>query len=207
MTQVIKNYFTEREGILAVEKSVNQLRCIWRETPNADVGIDGQIEYVDTDGNCTGHVVAVQVKSGASYIKRVTNGISFTPSERHAQYWEHFPLPVLIIIHDPDSGATYWGDVRKHLRSDQKKYKTITIPETQKLTIENRNALFESCGALGFLLLSEAEVAKILAQTEHPDAGFNLSFFDIFSNGLTDIGRKLFFSLDFCLDVAEAKDT
>ena len=37
------NYFTERQGVLEVEKIVNEMFCIWRETPSKDVGIDGQI--------------------------------------------------------------------------------------------------------------------------------------------------------------------
>lgn len=65
------NYFTEREGVIAVERIVNELRCIWRETINKDVGIDGQIEHVDERGNATGHLVAVQVKSGTSYADNV----------------------------------------------------------------------------------------------------------------------------------------
>lgn len=205
MTQIINNYFTEREGVMAVEVAVNQMRCIWRETPNADVGIDGQIEYVDPNGNCTGHVVAVQVKSGASYIKKVVGGISFTPTERHASYWERFPLPVLVVIHDPTTSISYWADARRHLRSDQRKTRTIVIPEAQTLGIEHKDALFESCGALGMPPMAELEIVKALLEQKTRNAGFDLSFFDIFSNGLTDIGRKLFFSLDFCMDVAEAK--
>jgi len=205
VTQIINNYFTEREGVMAVERAVNQMRCIWRETANADVGIDGQIEYVDNNGGCTGHVVAVQVKSGNSYLKRVAGGISFSPSERHASYWERFPLPVIVVIHDPFSGNSYWGDIRRHLRSDQNKTKIIIVPEEQKLDIGNRDALFESCGALGIPPLTELEVVKALIQQKSNNAAFDISFFDIFSNGLTDIGRKLFFSLDFCVDIAEIR--
>ncbi|MFM1701229.1 DUF4365 domain-containing protein [Aeromonas salmonicida] len=205
MTLIINNYFTEREGVMVVERVVNQMRCIWRETPSADVGIDGQIEYVDLNGNCTGHVVAVQVKSGASYIKKVEGGISFTPTERHASYWERFPLPVLVVIHDPATGNSYWADVRRHLRSDQNKNKTIVIPEGQVLNFANRDLLFESCGAFGIPPMTELEVVKNLIEQKNKNAIFHLSYFDIFSNGLTDIGRKLFFSLDFCMDIAEAK--
>lgn len=205
MTQIINNYFTVREGVMAVERVVNQMRCIWRETPSADVGIDGQIEYVDLNGNCTGHVVAVQVKSGASYVKKVAGGISFTPTDRHASYWERFPLPVLVVIHDPATGNSYWADVRRHLRSDQSKTRTIVIPEEQVLNIDNRDLLFESCGAFGMPPMAELDIVKALLEQKNGNAAFNLSFFDIFSNGLTDIGRKLFFSLDFCMDIAEAK--
>jgi hypothetical protein len=205
LTQVTQNYFTEREGVMAVERAVNDMKCIWRETQNADVGIDGQIEYVDTEGNCTGHVVAVQVKSGNSYIKRGEYGISFTPSERHARYWEKFPIPVLVVLHDPVSSQSYWIDLRRHLRSDQSKKRTVVIPEEQTLCMGCRDKVFESCGAFGVPVLPELEVLKTMIQQRNNSASFDISFFEIFSNGLTDIGRKLFFSLDFCLDIAEYK--
>ena len=62
-----RNYQQERNGILAFSMEVNKLGLIWRETPMVDVGIDGQIELVDDDGNATGRILAVQIKSGASY--------------------------------------------------------------------------------------------------------------------------------------------
>ena len=177
MTQIINNYFTEREGVMAVERAVNQMRCIWRETPNADVGIDGQIEYVDLNGNCTGHVVAVQVKSGASYVKKVAGGISFTPTDRHASYWERFPLPVLVVIHDPATGNSYWADVRRHLRSDQSKTRTIVIPEEQVLNVDNRGSLFESFGALGMPPMTELNIVKALLEQKNRYAAFDFFFF------------------------------
>lgn len=36
---------TERLGVNAVAEAVAKLGLIWRETPMANVGIDGQIEY------------------------------------------------------------------------------------------------------------------------------------------------------------------
>jgi hypothetical protein len=45
--------FTERAGVNAVASIVNDARCIWRETPLRDVGIDGQVEYVTPSGGAT----------------------------------------------------------------------------------------------------------------------------------------------------------
>src|SRR4051795_4557341 len=89
-------YFTERQGVLAFAEAMNRFGFVWRETANADVGIDGQVEHVDGDGNCTGHVIAVQVKSGASF---VTTGdadtIIYYPQQKHVHYWRSFPVPVV----------------------------------------------------------------------------------------------------------------
>lgn len=61
---------TERAGVNAVASMVNDARCIWRETPLRDVGIDGQVEYVTPSGAATGRLVLLQVKSGATYFRR-----------------------------------------------------------------------------------------------------------------------------------------
>ena len=58
--------FVEREGLIAVEAAVNAARCIWRETLQRDVGIDGQIEYRDADGYIMGRIISVQAMSGSS---------------------------------------------------------------------------------------------------------------------------------------------
>jgi Domain of unknown function (DUF4365) len=55
---------TERLGVNAVAEAIARLGLIWRETPMADVGIDGQIEYVNKEGYATGRMIAVQIKSG-----------------------------------------------------------------------------------------------------------------------------------------------
>lgn len=110
-----ETYFTERAGVLHVAEELDAMRLIWRETPNADVGIDGQIEFVDADGRTTGRLVAAQVKSGSSYVRRVDDQVVFTPSEKHATYWARFPIPVIVFIHDPDVGRTYWADARQQL--------------------------------------------------------------------------------------------
>ncbi len=64
----------ERIGVNQVALTVSELGQIWRETPMADVGIDGQIEYVDGQGNATGCLVAAQVKSGPSYLIEAAGG-------------------------------------------------------------------------------------------------------------------------------------
>ena len=56
----------ERLGVNAVAEAMAKIGQIWRETPMADVGIDGQIEYVSPEGFATGRMIAVQIKSGPS---------------------------------------------------------------------------------------------------------------------------------------------
>ncbi len=202
LPKVDNNYFTERKGVLEVERIVNDMFCIWRETSNKDVGIDGQIEYVDEDGNTTGNIISVQIKSGISFIKEKGNDIIFYPELKHKQYWENFPLPVIIIIYDPEHKIAYWNDVRRVLRSENKD-KAIKIPKKQIFNLSQKNEIFESCGALGLKLLSHENVLRELLNRKLIDNGFALSYFDLFVNGIIDIGRKLFFSIDLCREICE----
>lgn len=66
--KVPANYFQEQAGVLAVQAAALALRCVWRATPNADLGIDGQLELIAESGETTGKIVAVQIKSGKSYL-------------------------------------------------------------------------------------------------------------------------------------------
>ncbi|HBA6539673.1 TPA: DUF4365 domain-containing protein, partial [Escherichia coli] len=85
----------ERLGVNAVAEAIAKIGQIWRETPMADVGIDGQIEYVSPEGFATGRMIAVQIKSGPSFFQESQGDWVFYPEEKHRFYWERFPLPVL----------------------------------------------------------------------------------------------------------------
>ncbi|MBV9762230.1 MAG: DUF4365 domain-containing protein [Acidobacteriaceae bacterium] len=96
---------------------VTSYGMIWRENMIKDVGIDGQIEYVTAAGNATGRLVAVQVKSGSSYFRHDDGGHwTFYPDQKHLLYWERFPIPVILVLHDPATGQLAWTDVRQELR-------------------------------------------------------------------------------------------
>jgi hypothetical protein len=83
--------YQERIGINIVAETLARLNLVWRETPSTDVGIDGQIEFVNETGEATGQIIAVQVKSGPSYLREgANNSWAFYPSEAHRRYWEQF---------------------------------------------------------------------------------------------------------------------
>jgi hypothetical protein len=103
--QLPANLQQERAGVLAVATELNRLGLIWRETPMADVGVDGQIEFVDDAGRLTGRLVAAQIKSGDSYFRDGGDEWRFSPQDRHRFYWERFPLPVLLFLHSATEGT------------------------------------------------------------------------------------------------------
>ena len=198
----------ERIGVNAVAQRIAQLGLIWRETPTADVGIDGQIEYVDLEGNATGEMVAVQIKSGISFFKEnKDNDFVFYPEEKHRFYWEQFPLPVLLIIHNPETNLSYWVDVRQILKSPDTTDKAIIIPKENILETVDRDSIFYTIVAKDNNFLSIKDVLNTLVHTQEvvSTPAISISFLDLFSLGITNLARSLYFGSDLVFNIIESK--
>lgn len=207
LPKVTENQFKERLGVCAVERKLTEIKLIWRETRNTDVGIDGQIEVIDDNGFCTGRVVAAQVKSGSSFFsRRDEDFVYFTPEIKHRHYWSNFPVPVYLFVHNPDTDETLWIDARRFLRSPSNAGEpTIKIPNTNLLNSESRIQILESIGSFGEALLEVDGILKGLATQRINIGGNIISFLELFGLGLVDIGKKLFFSMNLLLNIAEYK--
>ena len=70
--KVAASHTVERRGVVLVEQRiVEELRWIFRSQPVSDFGIDAHLEVVQ-HGCATGRLVALQIKSGASYFREET---------------------------------------------------------------------------------------------------------------------------------------
>lgn len=198
-------YTQERLGIAAVQYYAARRNQIWRETGTGDVGIDGNIEYVNTEGFATGRIVAVQVKSGPSYFKSPTlNGWKFYPERKHRNYWESFPLPVLLILHNPETNISYWADARQLLRSTREDNAFIEVLSSNNLEETDTIALFENAGALDQPFISEIpEILRHLIGTNSNEKSFPLSYFDLFVHGLTNLCRSIYYGMDIIISSVE----
>jgi hypothetical protein len=200
-------YSTERLGISAVQSYAAHQSQIWRETNTGDVGVDGNIEFVSPDGFATGRLVAIQAKAGVSYFeqkKKTVSGWKFYPSEAHRNYWENFPLPVLLVLHDPDTQKTYWTDARQALRNpgDEKAY--IEVPSTNVLDGTEPFRLFENAGVQNLDFVPDIEeILTRLLETKSCNSSFPLSYFDLFVHGLTNICRSLYYGTDAIVNAVE----
>jgi hypothetical protein len=112
---------TEHLGLAAVHKGCAEMNAIWRPTPANDLGVDGQIELLEPDRPVsTGLVLAAQVKSGRSYFAEIRDGeAALYPSKRQREYWARLPLPVILILHNPDEATTVFADVKPQLGAGQ----------------------------------------------------------------------------------------
>lgn len=196
----------ERLGVNAVAEAIAKIGQIWRETPMVDVGIDGQIEYVSPEGFATGRMIAVQIKSGPSFFKESKGDWVFYPEEKHRFYWERFPLPVLIIIHNPETNLSYWQDARQVLRvAKSTDAKGITIPKSNVLQSTGAKTLFEGFAVIDQDFMSVEEVLDYLIKAKSNNASFPVSYFNLFCSGLTNICRSLYFGMDVAMTVAEVE--
>src|SRR5262249_28620698 len=124
---------TERNGINAVEKIfLDEFGWLFREQPVSDYGIDAQVEVVENN-EPTGKLIALQIKTGASYFRPNGDDFVFYGELRHLEYWTRHSLPVFLILHDPDRNLTVWQKVERRLANVTKKRWSIVVPSANVL--------------------------------------------------------------------------
>ncbi|MGP3208677.1 DUF4365 domain-containing protein [Serratia marcescens] len=84
---------------------------IFRETGSTDVGIDGQLELVTSEGIATGLLVGIQIKSGDSFVNKDTRVFSFKASKEHFLYWRNLCIPAIGIVYSPALRTASWFDL------------------------------------------------------------------------------------------------
>ncbi len=119
------------------------MNAIWRPTSSSDLGIDGQIEFLEEGTSIsTGKLVAVQVKSGPSYFASVAGECAkYYADGKHRQYWSRLTLPVILVLHNPDNGTTVYARVKSQLQGDN----PIMVPLHQTFDAAARSALLLTC--------------------------------------------------------------
>lgn len=106
------------QGVAYIQRIVDEMDCVWRSTPNDDVGLDGEIE-LGKDGAATAKLLKVQVKSGSSYMRNSTGtSFDFHASAADLAYWNGANLPVILVVYDPAKGEGYWRAIQQYLRKN-----------------------------------------------------------------------------------------
>lgn len=202
-TIVTENYYKEREGVLKVALELNANGYIFRETSNADIGIDGQIEHINDKGEATGKIVVAQIKSGNSYLIDHGDHFAFYPKQKHKDYWSIFPLPVILLVYYPKDGKIYFTDVRYQLNIPKQNHNYITLDKNSVLNNLTAKNIFETTGDLSVPYYPINQVFSIMINTVCQNPTFNISYLDLFTQGLTNLCRQVYFSMDLALELAE----
>lgn len=131
---------TERVGVEAVRLIFAQLGWFVREPARPDHGVDLFVEGSD-GGRPSGRLLAVQVKSGRSYLGGGDADISLRTDQKHVNYWIGHSLPVVVVLYDPDAECAYWQAVTQKTAESTGKGWKVTVPRSQILDKESLSAL------------------------------------------------------------------
>lgn len=108
-----------------------------------DYGIDAYVDYVSEEGSVTGKSLAVQIKTGQSYLTKTGTMHWYKDTEQHLNYFLNSPIPVLLVVCDPVTKNCYWSFLEK----DEVDYTGGTwrhpVPKSNKLILSSKNEIQE----------------------------------------------------------------
>ena len=104
----------ENAALNYIRDTTNREGHIFRRVLEEDVGVDAHIEFCRHPDEPSGIVIALQVKSGESYLHSETKRtFAFHAAEADLQYWRSYALPVYLVVFRPAKKAAYWLDVKE----------------------------------------------------------------------------------------------
>jgi hypothetical protein len=131
-----ENPQTERLGVSTIDIFFSKIGWLFREQPVLDHGIDAQVEVVE-DGQPTGKLIALQIKTGNSYFSEVSGGCYvLRGNKHHYDYWTSHALPVIAMLCNPETLNVYWVQV-----TDES---IIRTGDGWKILVPQENLLAES---------------------------------------------------------------
>lgn len=134
---------TDRLGVSKLEHFFSLHGWLFREQYLHDNGIDAQVEIV-INGEPTGDLIAIQVKSGKSYFSESTDtAFIYRTDDNHIEYWTQHCLPVIVVLCDPEDDLLYWESVSENSTVTTGKGWKISIPKNKLLTEESLGELCE----------------------------------------------------------------
>ncbi len=130
MAKVNSRRRIERAGVNALRSLLEDHHHLVQEIDGgADHGEDLYVAVV-REGRRTGHLVAVQVKSGQKYTRAQGYAI---PVEDHREDWKQSRIPVIGVVYDLDKKQLFWTNLTQELR-DGNDANWIHIPRTNELS-------------------------------------------------------------------------
>jgi hypothetical protein len=125
---------TEREGVYDIGKAITKrIGWIFREQPILDIGIDAIIEQ-KIEGKATGQFIALQIKSGKSYLaNKNDSSVGFLIDLEHFKYWRDLCIPFIIIIYDTLLEISIWEVFNSDKLKKNKNSYRLDIPRNNIL--------------------------------------------------------------------------
>jgi len=178
---------TESTNILR-DLIVNE--AIFRELTEKDYGIDGAIEFFNSDGRMNGGDILVQIKGSRNIIAK--KGFVKTPSIKTetVKYWGQKKQSVFILLIDVSNRIIYFEDAKRLAMLYTKKInnqKTISFSIRETQTISTKD--------LGFFR-KEIFIADKLEQSTVELAKLIFNFKEIYKKLIVNAGRDCFMVID-----------
>jgi Domain of unknown function (DUF4365) len=128
---------TSNKGVRFVENVVNEKNCIFQEIAlENDIGNDAYLEFIQ-DEQATGCCIAIQIKSGDSYVTSNENFV-LRADRDHFEYWHSHVLPIAAIVYSPKKNYAVWCDVTEYLSQHSNIIETgpysVEIPLSQEFS-------------------------------------------------------------------------
>jgi len=107
----------EDKGLVKIHSICTQMDAIWRPTPCHDIGIDGQIEFLEPGTSISnGNIISVQSKSGPCYFKNQDDThIFFYPEKNHRRYWRVLKMPIILILYNPENDLALFANIKNQM--------------------------------------------------------------------------------------------
>lgn len=196
MPQRPKQHYAEDNSILEFQKILPK-EWIFREK-NKDYGIDGEVEIFDNEGNATGKIFYVQLKSTLNKLN-LKGTITYNLKNSTANYYSEIQLPVLFVLYSETEKQFYvtWvNDFINTTNFDSAKEKSpITLKKENVIDITFFNQLHEKIinnllNASSYtIIIDDKDISKkfekILIQW------FNHLWSDILVNDSHDLEHKI----------------
>jgi hypothetical protein len=141
--RVDSNHIQGNRGVAGVNKIVSDMGWIFREQPTSDIGIDAHLEIVES-GESSGQLIALQIKSGSTYLKKNKQGdYPFYFESEYRNYWLSYSLPVILVLYDTDQEIAYWQslDIDSIKETSKNRYKVI-VPSRNRLDKKGSHIIF-----------------------------------------------------------------
>jgi hypothetical protein len=121
-------------GVNAVEGIfLKDFGWLFRPQTISDWGVDAHVE-VKVDGDPTGRLLALQIKSGKAYFKHEKDDYYvFYGKMKHLWYWQNNSLPVVLVLHNPETDETLWVRIDRWNVQFGKKGWSIKVPKANVL--------------------------------------------------------------------------
>jgi hypothetical protein len=126
-----EHHIKETSGKRLLQNSIPD-HWVIREATERDYGVDAYIEFVTADGNVTGDICFIQLKT-TSHIDWDEDQAKFKGLNKSTiNYWMNMPVPVFLAVADLSADEVYFSPVKDMVRRNYDKYKntkkTMSLP-------------------------------------------------------------------------------